>query len=584
MKVFGKYEIAEDAEGAANEVFRGRDQILQREAFIKVFSTQGMANQVKQRLYKDVESAAKLTHPNIATVYNFGEQDNSIYVAMEELDGESLRQFVDQQRFSTLEAKIQFMVEVCDGLAFAHANEVIHRGVKPTNIFVLKSGRPKILDFATASAINQRSSSNGSNGTEYLAPEQLQGQKGDARSDIYSACVVFFELLTYKTPSADKDHNPEGDRFPLITELNPLLPQKLASVIAKGLSGNIANRYQTITDLAADLRKASVEVFNLSAKLAKEVVELRSEVLNSRSKLETGADEDKAQLAGIDLSVVDRINPEIAGTVTSKLHYLQLVELHEQANAALKALSELTAKTQPAIEPPTDATTNPEKQAPSIEDKVSEITLATKIGDVRDILALAQEIQDHKKQWFETIPSGDSSIETVESACRNALDTAVQILQSRIHGAVTRGDLAAAQEDFRQVEQICAIDAHYDGLSMQISDEIRELAQRQERAEPRKRLPSTDRVSGTPKVCPSCGKSNAAEAVFCESCSTRLAGASASRRLTTVAPTQAKARIVQQQTRGQDSQGVGFKTLLLVGAGVALLLLAGVVGYFLFRG
>src|SRR5215475_4573455 len=210
MKVFGKYEVIEELPaGPSGPVFRGRDRILQHEAVIKVFPIQGITPAATRRFFWDLQRIAKLTHPNIASIYDFGEQDETAYITMEPPEGEDLRHFMDRQAPRSLEAKIQIMIEICEGLAFAHDNELGHRDLKPSSIFI-KSGTLKIFDLAIAPPGRGLASKSESDAFRmdtplYMAPEQFRGLRGDARTDIFSACLIFYELLTRKYPLAGKD-------------------------------------------------------------------------------------------------------------------------------------------------------------------------------------------------------------------------------------------------------------------------------------------------------------------------------------------------------------------------------------------
>src|SRR5579863_8365961 len=151
MKTLGKYEVLEElGAGAMGKVFHGRDRVLQREVAIKTIATEDADVELKQRFYREARSCGRLSRPNIVTVFDLGEQQGTSYIAMEYLEGQDLRKFIDGKTFMPLEGKLQIMAEVADGLAHAHDNRIVHRDIKPSNIFLLKSGRPKLLDFGIA--------------------------------------------------------------------------------------------------------------------------------------------------------------------------------------------------------------------------------------------------------------------------------------------------------------------------------------------------------------------------------------------------------------------------------------------------
>src|SRR5512136_3036311 len=143
MKTLGKYELLDEiASGGMGRIYRARDRVLHREVAIKTIFTGETDPEIKQRFYREARACAALSHPNIITVFDLGEQQGISYIAMELLEGEDLRRFIDRRAVMSLEAKIDFMCEVCDGLAHAHENGILHRDIKPGNIFVVKSGRP----------------------------------------------------------------------------------------------------------------------------------------------------------------------------------------------------------------------------------------------------------------------------------------------------------------------------------------------------------------------------------------------------------------------------------------------------------
>lgn len=260
MRVFGKYEALEELQsGSASSIYRGYDSVLKREVVIKTFSSKDMTPTAKKRFCREMESTTTLVHPSIVASYDCGEEGETLYVAMESLDGEDVRSFVDRKATLPADVQIQFLIDVCDGLAFAHENGFLHRDINPSTIFVLRSHKPKILGFSIDRSFLSKSAAATAPEEDslYFAPEQLKGMRGDARSDIFSATMVFFELLTHRHPfqGSDVPHQILNSAPLPITKVNPALPKRLAAVIAKGLSKDPANRFQTFGEYGTLLRR-----------------------------------------------------------------------------------------------------------------------------------------------------------------------------------------------------------------------------------------------------------------------------------------------------------------------------------------
>jgi len=255
MKLFGNFETLEELHSPINSrVFRSREHESQREALVHVFPQSTLSAASKRRLSVELERAAELSHPSINSILELGEQDGSLFAAVEVCEGEDLKQFLARRGTLTVEAKVQIMSQVCDGLAFAHENGLIHRGIDPSAIIISKSGTAKIVNFGLTAANSSHAS------PSYLAPEQLRYQRGDGRTDVFCAALVFFELLTGKPPFSRQDiiHEILHETAPSITELNPDLPPRLANAIGKALSKDPAHRYQTAAEFGEDIRTASL--------------------------------------------------------------------------------------------------------------------------------------------------------------------------------------------------------------------------------------------------------------------------------------------------------------------------------------
>jgi serine/threonine-protein kinase len=358
MRTLGKYEVLEElGAGAMGKVFHGRDRVLQREVAIKTISTEDADIELKQRFYREARSCGRLSHPNIVTVFDLGEQQGTSYIAMEYLEGEDLRKFIDRKTFMPLEGKLQVMAEVVEGLAHAHDNRIVHRDIKPSNIFLLKSGRPKILDFGIARVFaSQLTRVGNALGTpEYMAPEQIRGKETDVRSDIFSASVVFFELLAHEHPFGPADIPRRIIQEPpkSLRSLNPLIPEKLEQILNKAMAKDPAERYQTAAEFAKPLRKLSFEVLSSCGRLIDEALASRQRLVDSLAIISKVKDapfvQKKLESEHVDVGIANKITPEMARSTNASLHYFSLSGLAKEMSHAAEVLEVIAAEHQQSV-------------------------------------------------------------------------------------------------------------------------------------------------------------------------------------------------------------------------------------------
>src|SRR5688572_24861732 len=241
----GKYRIVgKIGQGAMGEVYKAHDAVLNRMVAIKTINADlGADETLRKRFQREAQSAARLNHPNIITVYDYGEERNKIYMAMELLEGTDLKQTIARRRPLSLDDKLEIMDQMCDGLAFAHAGDIVHRDLKPANIHLLANGQVKIMDFGLARLGGSEMTRTGMvMGTpHYMSPEQVRGERADSRSDIFSLGCVFYELLTYRKPfDADSMHavlfKVMQEEPPPVTTLVPDLPHVLQDLLDRTLA------------------------------------------------------------------------------------------------------------------------------------------------------------------------------------------------------------------------------------------------------------------------------------------------------------------------------------------------------------
>src|SRR5438093_7738044 len=253
LEKIGKYQIVgKIGQGAMGEVFKAHDPLLNRLLAVKTISGSVSAeSDARKRFLREAQSAARLNQPNIMTVFDLGEDQGRIFMAMELLEGTDLRELINSKSPMDLGQKIDFMEQVCDGLAYAHAKQVVHRDLKPGNIHVQPSGQVKIMDFGLARLGASEMTATGTvMGTpNYMSPEQVRGEKADARSDIFSLGAVFYELLTsHKAFDADSIHAVlfqvlEHDPQPMRNWAADV-PEILVEVVRRALEKDPVRRFQ----------------------------------------------------------------------------------------------------------------------------------------------------------------------------------------------------------------------------------------------------------------------------------------------------------------------------------------------------
>lgn len=251
--------------GGMGEVFLATDTKLKRDVALKFLSPEFAADEsFRARFMREAQTAARLSHPNVVTIYDVADCDNRVFIAMEAVEGKELREVMDEGPMPVDQA-VAICTQVCDGLAAAHAAGLVHRDIKPANILIDNSQRIRILDFGLAKepGDNQLTQVGQAVGTvQYMSPEQGQGIDVDSRSDIFSMGIVFYEMITGKLPFK-KDNMPatihsiiHDDPAPPSTIIAGL-PSSLDSVIKRCLQKATADRYPTINDFAIALREVA---------------------------------------------------------------------------------------------------------------------------------------------------------------------------------------------------------------------------------------------------------------------------------------------------------------------------------------
>jgi TolB-like protein/Flp pilus assembly protein TadD/predicted Ser/Thr protein kinase len=267
-KTISHYTILEKlGEGGMGVVYKAEDAKLKRIVALK-FLPQYLTSDAneKERFYHEARAASALSHPNITTIYEMGEYGGQLFIAMEYVEGRTLKELAEKEPPS-LEKALEIAIQVGEGLAAAHEKGIVHRDIKSENVMVTPKGQAKIMDFGLAKVTGAtRLTRTGSTlGTAaYMSPEQAQGEEVDERSDIFSFGVVMYELLTGKLPFRGEH---EAALLYSIVHESPIpisslrrdLPVPVASVISRALEKDRRVRYQSANELIADVRRLAAQ-------------------------------------------------------------------------------------------------------------------------------------------------------------------------------------------------------------------------------------------------------------------------------------------------------------------------------------
>ncbi len=266
--MLGRYQVEKElGKGAMGIVYLGKDPKISRVVAIK---TMALAQEfegdelveVKERFFREAETAGRLSHPNIVTIYDAGEEHDLAYIAMEFLKGQDLTKYTRKDSLLDIKTVISIVTRAAEGLAFAHAQNIVHRDIKPANLmYEPESDSLKITDFGIARITDSSKTKTGMVlGTpSYMSPEQLAGKKVDGRSDLFSLGVMLYQMLTGTLPfkaesMASLMFKITNEEAPDIKTLRPEIPECMVEIVNKTLIKNADDRYQTGTDMANDLK------------------------------------------------------------------------------------------------------------------------------------------------------------------------------------------------------------------------------------------------------------------------------------------------------------------------------------------
>lgn len=271
MELIGKvlsnrYEILEEiGEGGMAYVYKARCRLLNRNVAVKVLKPEFSKDDTFVKRFKtEAQSAASLTHPNIVSVYDVGEENGINYIVMELLESRTLKDYVEEKGALSTEETLKISMQIASGLEAAHKEHIIHRDIKPQNIVLNRNLVAKVTDFGIAKATTSTTITNfgttmGS--VHYFSPEHAKGGYTDEKSDIYSLGVVMYEMATGRVPfnsdspvSVALKHIQETPVQPM--DINSNVPEVLNSIILKAMAKNSANRYKSATEILQDIHDA----------------------------------------------------------------------------------------------------------------------------------------------------------------------------------------------------------------------------------------------------------------------------------------------------------------------------------------
>ncbi|MBS3977784.1 MAG: Stk1 family PASTA domain-containing Ser/Thr kinase [Syntrophomonadaceae bacterium] len=261
----GRYELLEKLGGGGMAVvYKGKDRLLNRAVTVKLLRDQYAHDQEFVRKFRrEAQAVASLSHPNIVSIYDVGQEGDLHYLVMEYVEGKSLRTVIQEEGALEPSRAVELSQQICEALHHAHEHQIIHRDIKPHNILITRNGRAKVTDFGIALAASTATVTYEGNmvgSVHYVSPEQARGEPTTPQSDVYSAGIVLYEMLTGEVPFIGETpigiamkHVQESPRPP--RDIRPEIPPALERVVAKALIKDLSRRYKTANEMWADLEK-----------------------------------------------------------------------------------------------------------------------------------------------------------------------------------------------------------------------------------------------------------------------------------------------------------------------------------------
>ena len=255
--------ISELGHGGMSDVFEARDIIFKRTVAVKIIKFEN-SNKIENliRFQNEARFSAAFNHPNIVKIYDYGEHNNLPYIVNEYMKSQTLRDVLDYKKNLGLNETCQIMLQLCDAVIEVHSKNIIHRDIKPQNIYYLSDGTVKLSDFGISVLLNSPLNVNENKkvmGTvQYLAPELVYGKKCSFQSDIYAMGITMFELLTGQVPFdaskvSDIAYMQVNDEMPSVLTIIPTLPKEVDKIVQKATAKDVQDRYKTVVELRKDI-------------------------------------------------------------------------------------------------------------------------------------------------------------------------------------------------------------------------------------------------------------------------------------------------------------------------------------------
>jgi len=261
----GRYEVEElVGTGGMSSVYRAHDRLLERKVALKVLHQQyGDDPDYVERFRREARAVAALSHPNIVTVIDRGEHEGRQFIVFEYVDGENLKRLIERRGAAPVATALELAMQIARALSFAHQNGLVHRDVKPQNVLLNGDGQAKVTDFGIARSLDVRHAGMTQTGTvlgtsDYIAPEQAQGQQVDERTDVYSLGVVLYEMLTNEVPFPGENFVAVAMRHineppPHVADHRPDVPPRVDAAVQRAMAKDREDRFPTMADFCAEL-------------------------------------------------------------------------------------------------------------------------------------------------------------------------------------------------------------------------------------------------------------------------------------------------------------------------------------------
>src|SRR4051812_42267177 len=277
-----RYELEElVGTGGMSSVFRAHDRLLDRKVALKILHEQYTADEdYVERFKREARSVAALSHPNIVTVIDRGEHGERQFIVFEYVEGENLKRLIERRGPAPVANALELAIQIARGLSFAHQQGLIHRDVKPQNVLLNGDGRAKVTDFGIARSLNVQHGMTQTGtvlGTsDYIAPEQAQGQRVDEHSDVYSLGVVLFELLTGEVPFAGENFVAVAMRHineppPSVRARRSDVSPRIEAAVQRAMAKNPEDRFQTMAEFCRELEACLAELQSAGTQIAPSV-------------------------------------------------------------------------------------------------------------------------------------------------------------------------------------------------------------------------------------------------------------------------------------------------------------------------